>query len=90
MMILNLAPLMNADVEADWPKCKYAIQVELDSLTKRTVLGPVVPIPSGIKPVDINGSLLESVVRERDIKLALWRKASHNALESTTMRHILS
>ena len=36
----------------DWPKWKYAIQVELDSLTKRTVVfGPVVPIPSRIKPV---------------------------------------
>ncbi|KAK9942694.1 hypothetical protein M0R45_008346 [Rubus argutus] len=36
---------------ADWPEWKDAIQAELDSLTKRTVFGPVVPIPSGIKPV---------------------------------------
>ena len=36
---------------ADWPEWKNAIQAELDSLTKRTVFGPVVPIPSGIKPV---------------------------------------
>lgn len=30
----------------DWPKWKEAIQVELDSLTKRKVFGPVVPTPS--------------------------------------------
>jgi hypothetical protein len=35
----------------DWPKWKQAIQVELDSLTKRKVFGPVVPTPPHVKPV---------------------------------------
>ncbi|KAK9932128.1 hypothetical protein M0R45_019377 [Rubus argutus] len=35
----------------DLSEWKNEIQAELDSLTKRTVFGPVVPIPSGIKPV---------------------------------------
>ncbi|PRQ59184.1 putative RNA-directed DNA polymerase [Rosa chinensis] len=35
----------------DWPKWKEAIQVELDSLTKRKVFGPVVPTPRHVKPV---------------------------------------
>ena len=37
---------------ADWPKWKDAIQAELDSLTKRTVFEPGVPIPSRLKPVE--------------------------------------
>ena len=61
MMVLNSAPLMNANVDrsvdecqrrAYWPKWKYAIQIELDSLTKRTVFEPGVPIPSRLKPVE--------------------------------------
>ncbi len=36
---------------ADWPKWKEAIQVELDSLTKRQVFGPVVLTPPSVKPV---------------------------------------
>ena len=35
----------------DWPKWKEAIQVELNSLSKREVFGPIVPTPEGIKPV---------------------------------------
>ena len=35
----------------DWSKWKEAIQVELDSLTKRKVLGSVVPTPYDVKPV---------------------------------------
>jgi hypothetical protein len=35
----------------DWPKWKGAIEAELNSLEKRKVFGPVVPIPEGIKPV---------------------------------------
>ena len=35
----------------DWPKWKEAIQVELDSLAKRRVFGPVVPTPPHVKPV---------------------------------------
>ena len=35
-----------------WPKWKDAIQVELDSLTKRTVFEPGAPIPSRLKPVE--------------------------------------
>ena len=37
---------------AYWPKWKYAIQIELDSLTKRTVFEPGAPIPSRLKPVE--------------------------------------
>ena len=35
----------------DWSKWKEAIQVELDSLAKRKVFGPVVPTPNDVKPV---------------------------------------
>ena len=34
-----------------WPKWKQAIQVELDSLAKRSVYGPVAPTPPNVKPV---------------------------------------
>ena len=36
---------------ADWPKWKEAIQVELDSLTKRQVFGPIVLTQPNVKPV---------------------------------------
>ena len=36
---------------ADWSNWKQAIQVELDSLAKRKVFGPVVPTPPHVKPV---------------------------------------
>ena len=35
----------------DWPKWNYAIQAELNSLTKREVFRPVTRIPNGVKPV---------------------------------------
>ena len=35
----------------DWPKWKEAIQLELNSLTKREVFGPVVQTPEDVKPV---------------------------------------
>ena len=35
----------------DWPKWKEAIQVKLNSLSKREVFGPVVHTPKGVKPV---------------------------------------
>ena len=35
----------------DWSKWKEAIQVELDSLEKPKVFGPVVPTPNDVKPV---------------------------------------
>jgi hypothetical protein len=35
----------------NWQKWKEAIQVELDSLTKRKVFGPIVPTPPHVKPV---------------------------------------
>ena len=35
----------------DWPKWNEAIGVELDSLLKREVFGPVVQTPEGVKPV---------------------------------------
>ena len=36
---------------SDWPKWKKAIQVELASLTKRKVFGPIVQTPEDVKPV---------------------------------------
>ena len=35
----------------DWPKWKDAIQVELDSLQKHGVFGPIEKTPEGVKPV---------------------------------------
>lgn len=35
----------------DWKSWKEAIQVELDSLNKRGVFGPITPTPTGVKPV---------------------------------------
>ena len=35
----------------DWPKWKYTIQVELNSLAKREIFGPVVQTPEDVKPV---------------------------------------
>ena len=35
----------------DWPKWKEAIQVELKSLEKREVFGPVVRTPKDVRPM---------------------------------------
>ena len=35
----------------DWPKWKEAMQIELNSLTKQEVFGPVVQTPEDVKPV---------------------------------------
>ena len=35
----------------DWLKWKEAIQIELNSLTKQEVFGPIVQTPRNIKPV---------------------------------------
>ena len=35
----------------DWSKWKEVIQVELDSLAKRKVFGPVIPKPNDVKPI---------------------------------------
>ena len=35
----------------DWPKWEEAIQIELASLAKRQVFGPVVPTPEDVQPV---------------------------------------
>ena len=35
----------------DWPKWKEAMQVELNSLTKRKVFGPIVQTPEDVKLV---------------------------------------
>ena len=35
----------------DWPKGKEAMQVELNSLTKLEVFGPVVQTPEDVKPI---------------------------------------
>ena len=35
----------------DWSKWKEAIQIELDSLAKRKVFGPLVPTPNDVKHV---------------------------------------
>ena len=45
---LSLAECKRRD---DWPKWDEAIRVELDSLLKRKVFGPVVQTPVGVKPV---------------------------------------
>ena len=36
----------------DWPKWKEAMQVELNSLTKRKVFGPIVQTPEDVKSVE--------------------------------------
>ena len=35
----------------DWSNRKQPIQVELDSLAKRKVFGPIIPTPPRVKPV---------------------------------------
>ena len=35
----------------DWSNWKQAIQIELDSLAKHKVFGPIVPTPPSVKPV---------------------------------------
>ena len=35
----------------NWPKCEEVIQLELTSLTKRDVLGPIARTPSNVKSV---------------------------------------
>ncbi|KAK9951191.1 hypothetical protein M0R45_006648 [Rubus argutus] len=49
----DMEPLTVAECQrrTDWPKWKQAIQVELDSLAKRSVFGPVAPTPPNVKPV---------------------------------------
>jgi hypothetical protein len=61
-MLVHESLIENDDIEprsvekfqrrVHWPEWKDAIQVELDSLTKRTVFEPGVPIPSRLKPVE--------------------------------------
>ena len=48
----------------DWSNWKQAIQVELDSLAKRKVFGPIVPTPPRVKPVGYKWVL----VRKRNEK----------------------
>ena len=47
----------------DWPKWKDAIQIELNSLTKQEVFGPIVQTPEDVKSVGYNGYLYENVMR---------------------------
>ena len=35
----------------NWPKCEEVIQLELTSLTKRDVLGPIARTPKNVKSV---------------------------------------
>ena len=35
----------------DWPKWKEVMQVELNSLTKQEVFGPIVQTPEDVKPI---------------------------------------
>ena len=52
-MISNHTPLMNECQRREfWPKWKDAIQVKMDSLTKRKVFELEMPTPPNIKPVD--------------------------------------
>ena len=48
----------------DWPKWKDAIQVELNSLSKREVFGPIIQIPKGIKPVEYRWFLCENGMKK--------------------------
>ncbi|MCF7184014.1 hypothetical protein L3H42_10985, partial [Corynebacterium sp. MC-13] len=53
----------------DWPKWKDAIEVELNSLGKRKVFGPVVRTPENVKPVGYKWVF----VRKRNEKVVIMR-----------------
>ncbi|KAM1401327.1 hypothetical protein ACFX1X_028534 [Malus domestica] len=54
---------------ADWSNWKQAIQVELDSLAKRKVFGPVVPTSLHVKPIGYKWVF----VRKRNEKTEIMR-----------------
>ena len=47
----------------DWSKWKEAIQIELNSLTKREVFGPVVQTPGNRKPVGYKWVFVKNEMR---------------------------
>ena len=49
---IELRSVEKCQRRAYWTKWKDAIQIKLDSLTKRTIFEPGVPFPSRIKPVE--------------------------------------
>ena len=57
----------------DWLNWKQAIQVELDSLAKRKVFGPIVPTPPRVKPVGYKWVF----VRKRNEKNEIVRYKVH-------------
>ncbi|XP_075096297.1 uncharacterized protein LOC142174409 [Nicotiana tabacum] len=48
----------------EWPKWKDAIQVELASLEKHEVFGPIVQTPEGVKPVGYKWVLCENKMKK--------------------------
>ncbi|KAM1628851.1 hypothetical protein ACFX2K_017216 [Malus domestica] len=67
---------------ADWSNWKQAIQVELDSLAKRKVFGPVVPTPLHVKPVGYKWVF----VRKRNEKNEIVRYKAHLVAQGFSQR----
>ena len=75
----------------DWSKWKEAIQVELDSLTKRKLFGPIVPTPDDVKPVGYKWVFVRNVMIKTkflDTKHVLWHKVFHKELGLIMMKRI--
>ena len=51
MWIMTLTSIYECTQRSDWIKWKEAINVELNSLKKRDVFGPIVRTPYDVKPV---------------------------------------
>ena len=66
----------------DWSKWKEVIQVELDSLAKRKVFGPVVPTPNDVKPVGYKWAF----VRKRNDKNEISRYKARLVAQSFSQR----
>ena len=66
----------------DWSKWKEAIQVELNSLVKRKVFGPVVPTPNDVKPVGYKWVF----VRKRNDKNEISRYKAHLVAQGFSQR----
>ena len=75
----------------DWSKWKEAIQVELDSLTKRKLFGPIVPTPDDVKLVGYKWVFVRNVMIKTkflDTKHVLWHKVFHKELGLIMMKRI--
>lgn len=67
----------------DWPKWKKAIQLELNSLAKWEVFGPVVQTPDGVKLVGYKWVF----VRKRNKKNKIVRYKAHLVAQGFSQRH---